>query len=316
LAAPACAPSPPRPAVSPLLPSVADDTAAGTRAVSPLPCPICLGDLTPGSVTATTCAHAFHTRCLTRWFALRHVNCPVCRHGPLLEAAEHQPPSSAMDWDDDERSAFRPLHSPLPDSERDLDAVLTTPPSPSAPSPVSIARRGQAVALVPAPLAVPGSPPRGRPVLRRWLGTSPAPSRSDVAHWRLPAPSLPSSGVLPPPSASSLATAQPTPVRPGQATPTGRAVKRSAAPGDEDGPRRSTRRRRSPGGWYMSTAEPPPSEVAGLSQTSLPTLSPPHPALLGPDWDLLGSPSTLGSVRRRVRTTAASAIAASGGQPR
>ena len=254
-----------RPSGAPAPSAPARQPVAASDSAPPADCPICSQELNRSAATHTSCAHAFHERCLVQWFALGHSTCPMCRYGPLPEAAEHQPDSSQMVvdvWDDDE-PLLSPLLVPLPDPGP--VAALAEPPTASRAS----ASRGAPATPAPAQraLAQPAAsmsraragPPLPTPAeASQWWRQSPPPAHTAPAAGG--SPSLPSPGTAsPPPSArrrrSQRARRAPSafwvvdaPQRPAQSSARLRSPSSSSPTGSPPRARRCTRDAAAPGG--------------------------------------------------------------------
>ena len=201
---PSGAPAPVAPAVRP--PAAANRVESGVSDSSPpADCPICYRELSSSAATYTSCAHAFHERCLVQWFELGNSTCPLCRHGPLPEAAEHQPDHSIMEvdvWEDD-APLLSPLLVPLPDPGP--VAALADPPAAShasasrgAPAPAAPALRGPTLPAAPLSRAGAGSPSPSQAETSRWWRQSPPPAGPATAS--AGSPSLPTPGAASSPS--------------------------------------------------------------------------------------------------------------------
>jgi hypothetical protein len=175
---------------------------------SPAPeCPICYQLLSSSPATHTSCAHAFHAACLHTWFRQGRRTCPICRHGPLPEAAPHQPP---------QRLGLIP--SLLPDDAPPPDPLLVPLPDPG-PVPELADAVPQQLALGPPPLpegrsqparALPGPalPPAASP--RSGLAADISSPAEASRWWRQgPAPAGTSPAVPPTPGTPPAASRAP-----------------------------------------------------------------------------------------------------------
>lgn len=244
----------------------------------------------------TSCHHSFHGHCLYTWFSHGHDTCPCCRSSLPQEAAPFLPeaplPSTADPmWVDTASPGVNPLYAPLPDDPSVPDPLLEPPRPQAGPSTSSSAD----------PLPSPPPPPARRfsGRVRRApppLSQSLSPERADAPSWRPPAalaPSPPSTMATPPSIRATAAAAVAT-------TPH---LKRGRDPGEPEH-RASLRVRRQPQDWW--TASPAPAVV---SDCSLPTVSPPLPAV-APDHFTLAP----GSARPRTRRNACTRGAPRGSQ--
>lgn len=57
---------------------------------APAQCSICLDDIRR-SVRTLPCGHAFHARCITRWFRRGTLSCPLCRQDCMSELGAAHP---------------------------------------------------------------------------------------------------------------------------------------------------------------------------------------------------------------------------------
>jgi hypothetical protein len=231
-------------------------------------CPICYVPLRGPDVVHTSCAHAFHGPCLYRWFGMGRRTCPSCRHGPLPEAAAHQPARGfglIPDLFPDDDPVPDPLRVPLPDPGPVPE--LSAPPVPSAEGALGVFSLLQSLPDV-AP---------ARPVVLEVATSSSAPAGSGAS---LASPADSSrwwrqgSSPVPPPVSASLPP-----------SPAGRSKRTRAAPSPPASAvapstvRRSSRAPRRPRAfWLGAPAGPHPMVCDSLprSPSSSPLGSPPR----------------------------------------
>ena len=315
-----CAPSGINNALREMMAQVKDMQAGLDGQADAPSCPICLQDLEPRDTLTVTCGHAFHETCVYRWFQEGASTCPVCRHGPLPEAAPFvQSPvrTEAMLWDAS-LVAVNPLHVPLPDHHLPDDLAAPAASAPPSASPAANPS-GLPPPSPPPPVASILSPPQAQTDMSsgmtRRLSTQirprDAPSTTQLpsrflrsrqgTQWHAnPTPTTPTSHTQPTRAVATRSVSNRGFVPPAAATRSSQRKRHRLS--THTGGIKSKRSRLSPRAWWIAS----PSGL--VSDASLPTVSPQLPPTIAAD-PLLAP----GSARPRSGRRAASARSASGG---